>query len=115
MISIKNHITENILGIFKFNKIIINFLILYILLQTLLVCFVAIALVQAIPAPAEETLVPGDVDFDSFNPADIQEIIKLKKLKKLFGQDSCEQTPLFINTTNDEPKTHLSKLNFCHL
>lgn len=41
----------------------------------------AVALIAAIPI--DETAVGDLVDVDTFNPEDPQEIIKLKKLKKL--------------------------------
>ncbi|KFB41550.1 uncharacterized protein LOC131282080 [Anopheles ziemanni] len=46
----------------------------------------AVALVSALPAVNDESILGGDVyeaEVDSFNPQDPQAFLKLKKLKKL--------------------------------
>lgn len=50
-------------------------------LQTLLVCFLAMAIVSAIPI--DESVVGEAYEPEAYNPQDPQEFFKLKKLKKL--------------------------------
>ncbi|XP_053676240.1 uncharacterized protein LOC128726451 [Anopheles nili] len=57
-----------------------------LLMVTFALIVVAAALVSALPAVNDESVLGGDVyeaEIDSFNPQDPQAFLKLKKLKKL--------------------------------
>ncbi|XP_035786820.1 uncharacterized protein LOC118463950 [Anopheles albimanus] len=56
------------------------------LIATIALFVLAVALVSALPAVNDESIIGGDVyeaEVDSFNPQDPQAFLKLKKLKKL--------------------------------